>query len=123
MKKKILIVIAILVLAANLPPCKQVLTILTSDGYYRYSTGKGSFTFEEIKARNYDMMRRRYTSFKYERKSADTVLFRLFNRSPLHFWRWGDYLIDERYNLPYKSWEAIKKERGAVENKSGYQDF
>lgn len=44
--------------------------------------------------------------------NADTIIYRLFSRNPILFWRWGQYLFgDPKYKFPYKSWEEIKAHR------------
>ena len=45
-------------------------------------------------------------------EKKDKKLYRLFWRNPLIFWRWGLYFYDERYALPYKDIDEIKKIRG-----------
>jgi hypothetical protein len=98
---------------------------LFADGsYYRYSNSNGSMTFVEYKSRDFEMMNRRFESYRKEKSNHDTTLYRLFKKNPLAFWRWGQYFFSKRYRLPYKAWAEIKSVRGAdPENKSGFQDF
>src|SRR5690349_5526556 len=89
-----------------------------------YANANGSFTFEEmnLKGRDFDMCTRKWTEFKKNNKS-DTILFRLCRINALKFWNYGDYLTHPAYRLPYLSYEVLMSRRGAVVNKSGYQDF
>lgn len=49
------------------------------------------------------------TYVKEHPESLTDTFYRTFVINPLCFWRWGDYLFDERYTLPYKSKEDIRK--------------
>ena len=91
-----------------------------NDWYYRYSNISGNVTVMEnpIKGRLFKkpiagklpVCKLFRNGKKIEQK--DTVLCRLFAINPLKFWRWGEYIFDWRYRLPYADWEAIKKRRG-----------
>ena len=91
--------------------------------YYNYSNKNGSVTFTEFKARDFEMMKRRFESYRKKTGNTDTIMYRLFKKDPITFWRWGKYFISKRYQLPYKDWSEIKAIRGEIENKTGYQDF
>jgi hypothetical protein len=58
--------------------------------------------------------------------NADTVVYRLFWKNPLCFWRWYAYLTNgmESVNFPYKSWDEIKKRRPKnFKRMEKWQDF
>ena len=56
--------------------------------------------------------------------TKDTVVYRLFWKNPLAFWRWAEYFNDKRYDLPYKSWESIRKKRGYdIKYSNKWQEF
>ncbi|WP_199140530.1 hypothetical protein [Pedobacter sp. ASV12] len=72
----------------------------------------GSFTFYEYMDRNFEMMKRMHKGCMLDRPDQqDKNIYRLFSKNPLAFWRWRMYFFDERYKLPYKNWEEIKKTR------------
>ena len=51
-----------------------------------------------------------FESFKQKHPEKPPVVYRLFWKNPLAFWRWSDYLSDDpHYKLPYKDWNEIKK--------------
>ena len=115
------IVLFIAILFLNMLPIDK----LFSDGsYYRYSNNNGSVTFIEFKARDFEMMNRWFQSYRQVHPEADSIMYRLFKKNPLAFWRWRQYCWGKRYKLPYKSWSEIKFVRGKdPENKTGFQDF
>lgn len=115
-----LIAILGLVVASNIPP----LSILMESDDCKYSNSSGSFTFAETNfgGYDYDLCVNRFTEYKRQFKS-DTVLYRLTSIKPLRFWNFREYLFDQKYHLPYRSWESIDRIRGPIRNKSGFQDF
>jgi hypothetical protein len=42
----------------------------------------------------------------------DTIICRTFAINPLKFWRWGEYLFNWRYKLPYTNWDKVQQKRG-----------
>jgi hypothetical protein len=116
----LIIIVAIVVLLVNIPPVKQ---IIGSDDC-RYSNDNGSFTFQETNFGGYDyhLCMNRWKLYKIKYK-ADTILYRLTPMHPLSFWNYGDYLFQEKYRIPFKSWETIKNRRGPITGPSGVQDF
>lgn len=80
--------------------------------HYRYSNYDGSVTFSEFMSRNFEMMKNRHKSCLLAHPDLkDKNIYRLFTKNPFAFWRWRLYFFDERYKLPYKSFEDIKKIR------------
>ncbi|MCZ2458284.1 MAG: hypothetical protein LC128_01545 [Chitinophagales bacterium] len=129
-KKKIkwwIIGIILFMIISNLPPLKGVFGLILDDDYYRYSNGDGSLTFSEIpfKGRLYNLSPIVPKSFiQTHPNTNDTLVYRLFWKNPLYFWRWGEYFYDKRYELPYKSWHEIRKKRGYdLKNSNNWQDF
>jgi len=109
---------------------------------YQYSNADGTFTKINYKGFKF----RAYPSYHYlslyksyqdgaepigkrlrkDYPNADTVVYRLFWKNPLCFWRWYWYLTDEleQYNFPYKSWNEIKKRRPKnFKRMEKWQDF
>jgi hypothetical protein len=121
---KWLIGVGAILLLANIPPVSYVFN-LADEGHRQYSNANGSFTFTEFKGHDIAMMQRRMETFKERNPlSSDTMIYRIFSKNPLCFWRWKDYLFDERYKRPYRNWKEIKKSRGAVlEYSTSLQDF
>ena len=97
---------------------------ISNGSYFRYSNQDGSITFAEFKSRDKEMMLRRFNSAKLINPQIDTSIFRLFNKNPVAFWRWKDYIFDDRYKFPFKSWRKIKTERGyELKESNNLQDF
>jgi hypothetical protein len=116
-KKPILFLLLMIVIVAN------AATMTTSSIDCSYSNDNGSFTFEEknSKERNFDMCLRKFEEFK--KQAGDTTLYRLCEKNVLKFWHWGNYLLGEKFKLPYRSWKEIEMKRGAIVAKTGFQDF
>lgn len=121
MIQKTLYILFIVIIFSNILPVDKMF----SDGsYYRYSNIDGSVTFAQFKTRDFEMMKRRFESFTKTNKNMDTIIYRLFKKNPLAFWRWGQYFFSKRYKLPFKDWDEIKAIRGReLKNKTGFQDF
>lgn len=110
--KKILIVIACIVILANVPPFTTLFKVFVDEKHYRYSNSNGSFTFYEFMDRNFEMMKRNHKSCLLRRPELeDKQVYRLFTKNPLAFWRWRLYFFDERYKLPYRDFGEINKIR------------
>ena len=111
--------VLVILLITNWPLFKNVTGL--NDWYYRYSNISGTYTKMEIpiQGRKYKkppkgefiLNRPNFYGCK-EMPQSDTIVYRLFAINPLKFWRWGEYIIDWRYRLPYTHWEAIRKKRG-----------
>jgi hypothetical protein len=125
--KKIIIIILIIMLVSNIPPLKNVISLFMDEGYFRYSNGNGSVTFCEIpfKRRFYNLSPIVPQKFiQLNPNSSDTIIYRLFWKNPVAFWRWGEYFYDKRYKLPYKIWGEIRKRRGYdLKYSNNWQDF
>ena len=117
-RKKTAFLIALgLVLVSNWPLVKNVTGL--NDGYYRYSNESGTYTAMESPIEN--IMYQKPPGGKWivnpnncstNTPAGDTILYRVFAINPLKFWRWGEYLFDWRYRLPYENWKIIEKRRG-----------
>lgn len=79
-----------MVLISNIKPTSSIFSFILDENYYGYSTATGNFTFTEVKMRDTENMLRNFTSYKSKMQS-DTVIYRLFSKNPLCFWRWGAY--------------------------------
>ncbi len=111
-RKKILIVLAVIVIGSNLFPFTALLKIFVDEKHYRYSNYNGSLTFTVFSHRDFEMLKRRHKDCQLSRPNLkDKELYRLFNKNPLAFWRWRSYFFDKEYKIPYKNWEEIKKIR------------
>lgn len=113
----------LLILLANLSPIHTITSFFADNEHYKYSTGKGEFTFtESSKGWDTAMLYRCFNA--YQQQSKDSVLYRLFSKNPFAFWRYADYINDPKYNLPYKNWKSIKKIRSyELKNSNNWQDF
>ena len=118
----VLLLLLIIVLS-NVAPLHPFFLFFLDNDHYRYSNANGAFTFtEESKGRNFAMAKRSFDGYKMQ--TPDTILYRLFRKNPLTFWRWSDYINDPKYNLPYKSWGEIRKVRGYdLKYSNNWQDF
>ena len=113
---KWVIAIILILLISNFSWFK-ILTGIDND-YYRYSNANGSFTGldypqEHIYANKkyFDTSNHQWQIFTNNPDEA--VIYRLYKKSPLKFWRWYEYLFDWRYKkIPYKDWDEIEKARG-----------
>ncbi|MBS1578927.1 MAG: hypothetical protein JST29_04735 [Bacteroidetes bacterium] len=112
-------IIAVTLLISNWQGFKNLSGL--NDWYYRYSNISGTYTKMEIPIQGRVYTRPPKGEFILNRPNfygcnlmpqSDTIVYRLFAINPLKFWRWGEYIFDWRYRLPYTDWEAIKKRRG-----------
>ncbi|MBN9296847.1 MAG: hypothetical protein J0I41_07535 [Filimonas sp.] len=132
--KKIATYLVVLLVIINLPPIAAPLRTIIDDNQFRYSNADGSYTIQEhfFKAR---LMREPYTNkvhqdfIKRYPGTTDTIIYRLYWRNPLCFWRWGYYLFDKRYStFQYKNWDKIKevrdkKEASGIKLSEDWMDF
>jgi hypothetical protein len=110
--KKIIISIIAIIILSNVSPFVWMFKNFVDERHYRYSNYNGSFTFYEFMSRDFEMMKRSHKGcLSYRPSLKDKNVYRLFTKNPFAFWRWRLYFFDERYKLPYKSWEEIKKRR------------
>ncbi|MFC4263275.1 hypothetical protein ACFOWM_10325 [Ferruginibacter yonginensis] len=117
--KTIIWLAAITVLLSNWPLIQNITGL--NDWYYRYSNISGTFTMMENSIQGRLFKKPPNGEFILNRPNfygcnlmpqSDTVVYRLFAINPLKFWRWGEYIFDWRYRLPYTDWDAIVKKRG-----------
>ena len=114
-------------LLSNFPPIKSLFKLFIDENHYRYSNADGSFTAWDIpfKQRLYNLNPTVPNGFKEAHSNTkDTLVYRLFGKNSLCFWRWAEYYYDRRYKLPYKSWKEIRKKRGYdLKYSNNWQDF
>ena len=121
-KVKYGILLLVIVSLANFTPLHQIFNLIADSNHYRYSSATGNFTFtEEMGGRDTAMLYRWFDAYKAEKK--DTVLYRLFYKNPLAFWRYKSYLTDLKYKLPYKSWSKINLVRKDTKYLGKWQNF
>lgn len=108
---KVTISVIGIILLSNMSPFVWMLKNSIDEGHYRYSNYNGSNTFTEFMSRNFEMMKNVQKRCTLHHPKKDKNIYRLFSKNPLAFWRWRLYFFDERYKLPYKNWEEIKKIR------------
>lgn len=115
------------IIISNIPPIESLFTLFIDDTHYRFSNGDGGFTGTDIEFKNRHYNLSPVVPSKYRQlnpNSIDTIVYRIFWKNPLTFWRWRKYFYDKRYKLPYKSWKEIKKRRGYVlKYSNNLQDF
>jgi len=132
--KKLFWIIFAIVLFTNWPLFQNITGL--NRWYYMYSNQSGTYTKMEVPIQGrlyrkppggkfilnrpeYFLNRSNYYGCNLMPQS-DTVVYRLFAINPLKFCRWGEYIFDWRYRLPYADWETIKKKRGFEELKVSY---
>ncbi len=110
------ILLLVTVLAANLTPLNWLFMISVDADRYCYANLSGTVTVMENRFKNRAISD--FSQFSHVKPECrvpgfegDTLMYRLFSKQPLAFWRWKEYLTDERYNLPYITWETIKERR------------
>lgn len=115
-----IVALVTLLILVNIPACR----LFRGGDDCQYSNASGSFTFGETNIEGYDyhLCVNRFNDFK-KKNNNDTILFRLTPMNLLCFWKYGEYIFDNKYHLPFKSWQSIENIRGTITNKTGYQDF
>jgi len=109
---KILIVVVCVIAVANIQPFSAIFRLFLDERHYQYSNYNGSSTFSEFMSRDFQMAKRRhYRCLLASPELKDRQMYRIFSKNPLAFWRWRLYFYDEKYKLPYRDFEQIKKER------------
>jgi hypothetical protein len=131
------------IIIANTPLAFGLIEVFFfQDNPYNYSNADGTFTVEVVSgfksnpecSYHYLSLYKSYQDgaepigkrLRKDYPNADTVVYRLFWKNPLCFWRWYWYLTDEleQYNFPYKSWNEIKKRRPKnFKRMEKWQDF
>ncbi len=121
-KISVIVIIAIIILS-NIGPMHSFVSLFANANHHRYSSSTAGFTFlEQYQGRDTAMLKKKFDLFKKE--TSDTILYRLFSKNPLAFWRYIDYYKDPRYDLPYKDWKEIEKEhRLKNTDLTHWQDF
>lgn len=117
----------LIVVLSNTPPIKSIISLGLDEKHYRYSNNDGTRTFISNPYKGKEFLYKKYFSGKnlldlYP--GADTTVYRLYKKDFWAFWRWGEYVYDKRYTLPYKSWDSIKAHRRIPgRQNSSFQDF
>lgn len=122
--KTIGIVFATLTALTNVPVVSDILETFVDENHYRFSNGDGTYTAIDNMFKNdrWDFERKVSDSRLFSQyPNADSTVYRLFSKNPLAFWRYGKYLFDERYTLPYAKWSDIKQRR--PERRNGPYQF
>ncbi len=124
--------VAIIILLTNWQGCKNITGL--NNWYYKYSNISGTYTSSETPKKGRVYKRPPGGKFILNRPNfygckdmpqSDTIVYRLFDINPLKFWRWGEYIFNWRYRLPYANWELIKQKRetGSLKNYKGCKQF
>ncbi len=125
MKNKIIYFILFLVLS-NIPPLRFIYKVAFDKTFYKYSNADASFTVQDYLGKEHSGIYSIRSGFSnYLQKYPSTknkILYRLFWRNPLCFWRWAEYIFVDEYKLPYKNWQEIEKVRLPYKSNK-YQDF
>jgi hypothetical protein len=110
---KIILGLAFFLIISNIPPFQSVLKFIFDDNLYYYSTKDGSAFFieNEYKGRKFQFKRVTSAEKRAEYPEADTIIYRNFQPNLFAFWRYRDYIFDERYTLPYFPLEEARKKR------------
>jgi hypothetical protein len=101
--KRIFIILASILITFNFPPIKPFIEVFVLKGSYAYTTIDQSFYDSEMafKGRTYETVLRNFDNFKVVCGECDLVLYRTFVKNPWKFWLWGEYILYEKYRLPY----------------------
>lgn len=101
-----------------------LLNFISPEPNCSYSTYMGSFTYEEMnfKERNFRNCQAKFGLYKKE-KNNDTILYRLCPKKFWQVWNYERYFFSDKFKLPYANWNSIQLRRGAITNKTGFQDF
>ena len=119
--------LAFMIIVSNTPPFMYLVDWAIDLHHYRFSNASGSFTV--INTASADMTGVKLAFQEYIKtkhpEPRDTILYRIFSKNPLAFWRWNSYLFDERHKLPYKSWDEIENDPHFQKNREqgGYKVF
>lgn len=114
MKFKLLKYMVVLIMSASIPPIKSFLSLMLVEKHYRYSNGDGTWNLIEIpfKGRVFNFTKTLDTAWLWKDcPQSDTTVYRLYKKDFWAFWRFGEYLYDKRYILPYKSRDEIRRYR------------
>jgi hypothetical protein len=118
------IILGFIILVSNIPPMRYLLDYIIDDKHYRYSDYNGHFAIIDRSGHNVKGVLSFFKDYQKKNNLQDQKLYRLFYKNPLAFWRWYTYFGDDpRYNLPYMSWNEIKKRRVKNRENDYYQDF
>jgi len=104
--KTITISVILLLTISNL--LNQPTSLLTEGigkGYtFETYDGKYKFTHVPSKGSQIKSIEMRFTRLINDKPEyKQTTLFRTFKRQPFKFWKWYEYLFDEKYSYPYKN--------------------
>jgi hypothetical protein len=71
---------------------------------YHYTNDDGSFDEIEVpeKGRDIEMVRNLFEEHCHKAGKTNDTLYRTSSRNLFKFWRWVDYLLHPRWDLPYK---------------------
>ncbi len=115
------------VILSNLPPLLIIYKFSFDNNIYKYSIGDASFTVQDHlgkESSGIGTIKYGFSHFSQDHPTnKNKILYRLFWRNPLCFWRWGEYIFGDQYKLPYKNWYEIEKARVPYFPNSSTQDF
>jgi hypothetical protein len=110
---KIIVGIFIFLFLSNIPPLQTLFQFFFDQKLYHYSTKDGSAFFDEniFLGNIFEFKRVTPQGMRERYPEADTIIYRNFKLNPYAFWRYRDYLNNERYTLPYYPLEEAQKKR------------
>jgi hypothetical protein len=106
MKIKIIGGFLILLIAiSNVPKVSLSIMIMTGDngykkGNYHFSAGENA-EFSVWSTKGFDQVLRGFEVYTIQHP-RDSVLYRNFKPEYRKFWRWKEYALDDRYDLPFR---------------------
>lgn len=109
-------IVIIMIIVANINPVNALLKMSVDAEHYSYSNASGTATFMEdfYKGRKIGKLE----EFRVINPICivpgfenDTLMYRLYAKNVLAFWRWKSYFTDYRYELPYADWKEIATRR------------
>ncbi|MEJ5148773.1 hypothetical protein [Sphingobacterium sp. MYb388] len=109
----ILASLMIFVFFSNIPPLRYLFDWIVDETHYEYANASGSFYVIDRVGNNISGVKAGFKKSMEQENllNKDTVLFRLFWKNPLAFWRYYSYFDknDERYKLTYMNKDQIEE--------------
>jgi hypothetical protein len=110
---KVTVAIFAFLILSNIPPFQTFFKLFFDQKLFHYSTKDGSAFFDENIFLGDAFQFKRVTTQEKRANypEADTIIYRNFKPNPIAFWRYRDYIFDERYTLPYFPLDEARKKR------------
>lgn len=111
---------------SNIPPLKYFFNWIVDETHYEYTSSSGNFNVIDRSGNNIAAIEKGFKESLKNKNltSEDTILYRLFWKNPMAFWRYSSYFDKnhERYKLPYKSKEDIERRKNNIQSGKNWQE-